>query len=61
MMAGTTFVARFPDLVLHIGGLAFKNVQMLLWVEAFGQLVVPAAVLTLLPVITPNAAGGADK
>lgn len=24
MMAGTTFVARFPDLVLHIGGLAFK-------------------------------------
>lgn len=54
MMAGTGFVAAFPDIVLTIFGLEFTNVQMLLWVEALGQLVVPLAVLKLLPKISPD-------
>ena len=54
MMAGTTFIAIFPDLVITLFGLQFTNVQMLLWVEAFGDLAVPTAVLLLLKVITPD-------
>lgn len=55
MMAGTGFVAAFPDIVVSVLGLQFTNVQMLLWVEALGELIVPLAVLKLLPKITPDA------
>ena len=54
MMAGTGFVMISGDLVLHIFGLPFTSVQILLWVEALGELVVPLAVLKLLPKITPE-------
>lgn len=54
MMAGTGFVAAFPDIVVNLFGLPFTNVQMLLWVQALGELVVPLAVLKLLPRITPD-------
>ena len=54
MMAGTSFVAAFPDIVVNLFGLNFTNVQMLIWVEAFGQLAVPLAILKLLPKLTPD-------
>ena len=54
MMAGTGFVAAFPDIVVNLFGLDFTNVQMLLWVQALGELVVPLTILKLLPRITPN-------
>ncbi len=60
MMAGTGFVAAFPDIVVRVLGLSFTNVQMLLWVEALGQLLVPLAVLKLLPKISPDAPAAAE-
>lgn len=54
MMAGTGFVAAYPDIVVRVFGLAFTNVQMLLWVEALGQLLVPLAVLKLLKKLMPD-------
>ena len=54
MMTGTSFVAAFPDLVLNLFGLEFTNVQILMWVEALGDLLVPLAVLRLLPKISPD-------
>lgn len=54
MMAGTSFVAAYPDIVVNLFGLTFTNVQMLLWVEALGELLVPLAILKLLPQLTPE-------
>ena len=54
MMAGTSFIAAYPDLVISIFGLEFTSMQMLLWVEAFGQLLVPLMVLKLLKQLTPD-------
>lgn len=53
MMTGTSFVSAFPDLRLHLFGADFCNVQMLMWVQMFGELLVPALVLLLLPKIQP--------
>jgi len=54
MLCGTTFIGTFPDIMLTIGGMEFINVQMLLWVQSFGQLVVPLLLLTILPKIQPD-------
>ncbi len=54
IMAGTWFVGTYPDLQLQIGGMVFTNHQMLLWVNALGNLLVPIAVLKLLPKLTPD-------
>jgi len=54
MMLGTSFVAAYPDIVVTIFGLEFTNVQMLFWLEALGEFSVGAAVMLLLPVITPD-------
>ena len=56
MMAGTGFIAAFPDISLQLFGMEFMNIQMLLWVQALGALVVPLAIFRLLPVITPDEA-----
>ena len=61
IMAGTWFVSAFPELRLQIGGLTFVNHQMLLWVNALGNLLVPLAVLKLLPRLTPDTATTAAK
>ena len=56
MLCGTTFINSFPDIMMMIGGMEFVNVQMLLWVQAFGQLAVPLLLLAILPRIQPDAA-----
>ena len=56
MMAGTLFVGANPDILLHVGGLAFGNVQILLWVQAFGEMLVPLLLLLLLKKIQPGQA-----
>ena len=54
-LCGTTFISAFPDIALTIGGMQFINVQMLLWVQGFGQLFVPLLLLLILPKIQPEA------
>lgn len=53
MMTGTTFVGLIGDDAVHLFGMAFTGVQMLLWAEAFGEMLVPALVLLLLRRLTP--------
>jgi len=54
-MAATTFIARFPDLVVTIFGLRFTNVQMLLWMDCLGDILLPLGIMLLLKQITPDA------
>lgn len=54
MMASTWFVATFPDICLSLLGLEFINAQILLWVQALGQLVIPLLILRFLPAIQPD-------
>jgi len=54
MMCGTTFVGAFPDIRLLVGSMGFGNVQMLMWVQAFGQIAVPLLLLWMLPKIQPD-------
>ena len=54
MMLGTGFVAAFPDLVVSVLGLRFTNVQLLLWLEALGELGVGAFVLLRTGMLTPS-------
>ena len=56
MMAGTGFVAAFPDLNLTIGSFAFTNVQVLLWVQVLGELLLPLFVFRKLPQLNPDEA-----
>ena len=56
MLCGTTFISAFPDIALTICGMEFINVQMLLWVQGFGQLFVPVLLLLILPKIQPDSA-----
>ena len=56
MMAGTGFIAAFPDLALPFAGMEFTNVQVLLLVQAFGALLVPLAIFKFLPKLTPDEA-----
>ena len=51
IMSGTGFVSAFPDLNISIFGLNFRNVQVLMWVEMFGQFLVPFLVMKLLPIV----------
>ena len=52
MMTGTGFVAAFPDLVIRIFGFSFTNMQILMWAEGIGAILVPLMVLKLLPRLT---------
>ena len=54
MMAGTLFIGAFPQILLSLGGMEFNNVQILLWVKAFGELMVPLLLLLLLPRMQPD-------
>lgn len=54
MMAGTMFIGAFPQILLSLGGMEFNNVQILLWVKAFGELMVPLLLLLLLPRMQPD-------
>jgi len=54
VMAGTWFVALYPDIRITILGMAFGNAQILQWVNAFGQFFVPMLVLILLKKIDPD-------
>ena len=53
-MAGTWFVALFPDIRLTVFGMDFINAQILQWVNAFGQLLIPLLVLRFLPALNPD-------
>ncbi len=54
MLAGTTFIGLFPNISTHIGSMTFINVQMLMWVQAFGEITVPLLLLFLLPKVQPD-------
>jgi len=54
MMFGTWFSAAFPDVQILLLGLNFTNAQILQWVHAFGQLVVPVLALRFLSKINPD-------
>ena len=47
IMAGTFFVGIFPNTNLNILGFTFGNAQVLLWVQMFGQAIVPMLVMLL--------------
>lgn len=49
MVSGTWFVGAFPDIQLTIGAFTFGNIQMLMWVETLGRILVPVMTLMLLP------------
>lgn len=51
MMTGTSFVGAFPSLDINIAGFHFCNVQVLLWIQMLGQLLVPLLVFRLLPIV----------
>lgn len=51
MMSGTSFVAAFPNLDINIFGIRFYNVQVLMWVQMLGQILVPLLVFKLLPTL----------
>lgn len=51
MMTGTSFVAAFPSLDICIFGLHFLNVQVLMWIQMAGQLIVPLLVFKMMPVL----------
>ena len=54
MLCGTSFIAAYPNISVSIAGLDFINVQMLMWVQAFGQLFVPLLLLMMLPKMQPD-------
>lgn len=54
ILAGTTFISVFPNLSIQIGGMDFINVQILLWMQAFGQIFVPLLILRLLDKLQPD-------
>ena len=54
IFCGTAFIGAFPDISMRIGSMTFGNVQMLLLVQAFGQLFVPLLLLKLLPRMMPS-------
>ena len=56
LMAGTGFIAAFPDLQLTLGGFTFTNVQMLLWTQVLGEILIPIFVLRNLPKLVPDEA-----
>ena len=56
MLCGTLFIKFFPNLLVTIGGFSFCNIQVLMWVESFGRVLVGLMVLRLLPRVEPDAA-----
>ena len=54
MMAGTGFIAAFPDLQLTLGSFTFGNVQVLLWVLVLGELLLPAFIFRNLRRLNPD-------
>ena len=53
---GTMFVGIFPDLQLALPGITLCNVQVLMWVETFGLILVPVLILTNLKRLSPDPA-----
>jgi len=51
MMSGTSIVAAFPNLDISIFGIHFYNVQVLMWIQMTGQIIVPILVFKLLPIL----------
>ncbi len=54
MLCGTLFVKFWPDLLITLHGFSFCNIQVLMWVEAFGRVLVGLMVLKLLPHLNPE-------
>lgn len=54
MMAGTGFVAALGDRTLMLFGFSFDSVQMLLWAEGIGYILLPLFVFLNLKVLTAN-------
>lgn len=46
-MAGTAFIDAFPNAYINLFGFPFGNVQMQLWIQMFGQILVPILAITL--------------
>jgi len=54
MMCGTWFVAAFPDMSFKLLGVDFINVQVLLFVAALGNGIVPLLVKKWMPMLAKN-------
>ena len=52
--AGTLFVGLFPNMNLNFFGAGLCNVQVLMWIETLGYLIVPALVLMNLKKLSPE-------
>ncbi|MBO4299072.1 MAG: hypothetical protein J5998_09750 [Clostridia bacterium] len=55
MLFGTLFIKFWPDLLITVGGFSFCNIQVLMWIEAFGRVLVGLMVLKLLPRVQATA------
>jgi Na+/melibiose symporter-like transporter len=51
---GTAFVAAIPDLMINLFGMSFNNVQVLQWMLAGGQLLVPLLIFGFLKHLQPD-------
>ena len=51
---GTSFVAAFPNMELNLLGMSFCNVQVLQWILAVGQFLVPMLVFCFLKHLQPD-------
>lgn len=47
----TWFVGAFPDIRLTVAGFGFGNLQLLMWAESIGSVIVAAIALRLLPIL----------
>ena len=56
MLGGTLFIKFWPELLITIAGFSFCNIQVLMWVESFGRVLVGLMVLKLRPRVEPDAA-----
>ncbi len=55
MLFGTLFIKFWPNMNIVIGGFSFCNIQVLMWIESFGRLLVGLMVLKLRPRLEPDA------
>ncbi|MBQ8954514.1 MAG: MFS transporter [Clostridia bacterium] len=54
MLSGTLFIKFWPDLLITIAGFTFCNIQVLMWIESFGRVLVGLMVLKLRAHVEPD-------
>ncbi len=56
MLCGTLFIKFWPDLRISLGGFAFCNIQVLMWIESAGRVLTGLLVLKLRTRLEPGEA-----